>query len=152
EFILTLEQQIKDLTFEVGIALDEEKNVKIVKEGVLNKVVFSEEERKSILASILTHNHPSQTPHSEIDLVFAYEHDLKEIRVVISEKIYVIKPNSEGWKSPVEVGRLFNEIWVEIVNSVQKGLISHEQALEKRNHIGLTIAQKLNYQIQIIEI
>lgn len=152
EFILTLEQQIKDLTFEVGIALDEEKNVKIVKEGNENSIFFDENEKKLMHKSIFTHNHPKNSSHSEEDLKFAYDLDLQEIRVVNMDKVISIKPNKNGWEFCTKIDQQANKIIQEIKQKYANKEISLEETLLLRNDIGKSIAERLNYVCKTIKL
>lgn len=152
DFLRSIELQIKDLTIEIGVAISLSKEILLVKEGEVSKISFSEKEKTKIKNSIFTHNHPSNFPHSKADLSAAYEHNLVEIRVVTSEKVYVVKPTQNEWKSFVEVERLYNQEISSIIGDYNKGYISDEEALHRRQYIGISIAEQLGYDIKIIEL
>jgi hypothetical protein len=152
DFLRSIELQIRDLTIEIGVAVSLSKEILLVKQGEVSRISFSEKEKTKIKNSIFTHNHPSNFPHSKADLSAAYEYNLVEIRVVTNEKIYVVKPTQTEWKSFVEVERLYNLRINNIISDYHNGYISEEEALYRRQHIGLYIAEELGYEIKIIEL
>lgn len=75
-----------------------------------------------------------------------------EIRVITNKKIYVIKPTQNEWKSFVEVEKLYDQEIAYIIGAYQSGKISEQEALHRRQYIGLSLAEQLGYDIKIVEL
>lgn len=90
------EEQIKDAPVEIAIVFGEGGYL-FAKEGSEMAVSFNERELSALRGKIVTHNHPSGSPVSIADVLFAAAHDLVQIRTVAKTMIYVIRRPQGNW-------------------------------------------------------
>lgn len=151
DFIFEIEKQLRDLDYEVGIVVKNNKEIVLVKEGNFNKIVFLLSEKGLIANNIFTHNHPQNTPHSSEDLQFAYDFELQEIRVVTNHSTYRVIPTVAGWKHSILVAEIKEKLVHEIIEKYKKQEITRQEADKLYNELGFRIAKILGYFTEILD-
>ena len=112
ELVRAKEEEIKFNRFESAFAVDEAGNVVMDKAGEQFHVGFTPEEVERLRAGrdvIFTHNHPRGWEHpadsplrggssfSDMDVRFACQTELAEMRVVTPRHRYFVRPSARGW-------------------------------------------------------
>lgn len=112
ELVRAKEEEIKFNRFESAFAVDEAGSVVMDKAGEQFHVGFTPEEVERLRSSqgvIFTHNHPRGWEHpadsslrngssfSDMDVRFACQAELSEMRVVTPRRRYFVRPSVRGW-------------------------------------------------------
>lgn len=84
-----MEDYIRNDRVESAVLLDDDGNVIFnVSDGSVDSVNFTDTQTAAMLNKTLTHNHPSGTTFSEVDIDLAYGRGIREIRAVHSGGAY----------------------------------------------------------------
>ena len=93
KIINNYEKSIKDKTYEIGGAFDNNGKMVLFKDGDEDHIEFTKSEQKKLKGSIFTHNHPRGYSLSMGDIIYAGESKMKEVRCISKSdgKTYSIK-------------------------------------------------------------
>jgi NAD+--asparagine ADP-ribosyltransferase len=82
---------IKDRKTEKAYIFDKDGKVVFEKSGNKNGVKFTTDELSKMKGNVLTHNHPNGTSFSSEDIKLACDWNLKEVRAIGNNNVYVMK-------------------------------------------------------------
>jgi len=77
--------------FEHAMVIDKHGDVKVLKSGQRGSVSFGFNELVHFKGGRLSHNHPNASPFSMADIKMFTNYDMKELRAVSDDVVYVIK-------------------------------------------------------------
>ena len=98
ELLRSVERQIADAPVEVSFAFDEAGKLLFrIGTGQRDRIGYSADELRQMKDAILTHNHPLRGGLSVVDILFAHEWNLGEIRAVAGEVVHRLRRPSTGW-------------------------------------------------------
>jgi hypothetical protein len=96
--IVTVEEQIATAPVEHAVVLDDAGTLLVNKEGKRMEVSFTPDEVTRMRgAAVFTHNHPGGTSFSLPDILMAKRLNIREMRVVTEQALYVLRPPPAGW-------------------------------------------------------
>lgn len=109
EIIRAVEARISKNDYETAVAFDIDGNVVFEKEGDSKEVGYTLEELSKLNGCIVTHNHAydkdwkyfgikNTSAFSSDDLLFAYQHELYETRMVIGNETHIFRWNNPDKK------------------------------------------------------
>lgn len=138
-----IEKQIANEKVEIGVIFDNKGAITVVRKGTVNSIRFILEEEKLATHNIVTHNHPNRQYFSDLDVSFAHEVNVLEIRAVAGKKVHRLIRPSQGWNfGPVE------ELWDSLERKVRhrrkQRHISESQAKKDWLAIGEQVTRKLS--------
>lgn len=100
ELLKSVERQIATSPVEICFAFNEQKQLVLTKTGETNRIAFTPLEQSTLSGSYFTHNHPGGGFFSWIDIGFAHEHNLRQLRVVSHDVVHILSPGENGWNLP----------------------------------------------------
>jgi hypothetical protein len=159
KLLLLVEKRIKGFKFELCVILSADKQIVLSKTGEIGDIEFPEilNNEINIHNAYFTHNHPNKGFFSLKDIKFAHSHDLKQIRAVAGNKVYVLEQPKKGWRLVdcnmyaedilSELIKIYNEACTNII--LEEGVSDEDisekikKAIEgKEQKDGLRILQK----------
>jgi lambda family phage portal protein len=161
QVITDFEEAHKDKPAETLLAVDENGNEILRKEGTENAVRLSEEEYAKISNTknaTVTHNHPKDFTFSDSDLINAAEQDLAEIRVTSKNHVYSFKRPESGWPKAENVS--MRKLWDESYRNVMpfyveqystKKMTSYEAGAAMGHEVVSSIAKTLRAKYERIK-
>ena len=92
------EEQIATAPVEHVVVLDDAGTLLVNKAGERRAVSFTSDEVTRMRgAAVFTHNHPGGTSFSLPDILMAKRLNIREMRVVTGQTLYVLRPPRDGW-------------------------------------------------------
>ena len=85
------ERAMSTLEKEYAIVYDKNGNIIIEKQGDEDSITFTAEEREKLNGSVLTHNHPNNSPVSDTDIYSLWKYNMQEVRASTMYGVYSVK-------------------------------------------------------------
>lgn len=157
------EERIRQQRYETAYIYDSEGNAVVEKDGQKYSVSFTKEELVKMKDCVFTHNHPRGwegaddswlrlgSSFSKEDLGLATHWNMAEIRAVTPAYTFSMKRPAKGWNIDYDgLMRVYrkteNEVREDILNAIEKGVISTDQANVLHHHlISKRLAKKLGF-------
>jgi len=96
--IAGIEERIATAPVEYAVVLDERGTLLVNKVGERREVAFTADEVARMRgAAVFIHNHPGGTSFSLPDILLAKRLNIREMRVVTDQMLYVLRPPQDGW-------------------------------------------------------
>jgi hypothetical protein len=120
----SIEERIAAASVEHAVVLDEAGTLLVDKEGERTEVSFTPDEVARMRgAAVFTHNHPGGTSFSLPDILIAKRLNIREMRVVTEQALYILRPPPVGW--PALALR-------ELLNAIQEADAKVEEELRRQ--------------------
>jgi len=96
--VAAIEEKIATAPVEHAVVLGEAGTLFVDKKGERTEVSFTPEEVARMRgAAVFTHNHPEGSSFSLPDILMAKRLNIREMRVVTEQALYVLRPPPAGW-------------------------------------------------------
>jgi hypothetical protein len=161
QIINDFEEEHKDKGIETLLAVDQDGNQILKKEGTENSVALTAEEYAKISNeknAIVTHNHPKDFTFSKTDLINAADQDLAEIRVTASGHVYSFQRPESGWPKSEVVS--IKGLWEESERNImpyyldqysEKKMTSYEAGAAMGHDVVSSVAKTLRAKYERIK-
>jgi hypothetical protein len=156
--LLAIEKQIKELEFELCVILSADKEIVLSKIGDIGDIEFPEifNNEINVHGAYFTHNHPNKGFLSLKDIKFAHSWDLKQMRAVAGNKVYVLEQPKQGWRL-VSCNMYADDILSELCKVFKNAMLMEEITYEEANKkigemLPKLLLDKLGLKVNIVQI
>jgi hypothetical protein len=148
---IAIEEQIATAPAEHAVVLDDAGTLLVNKVGERREVSFTSDEVTRMRgAAVFIHNHPGGTSFSLPDILLAKRLNIREMRVVTGQTLYVLRPPRDGWPA-LTLRDLLNAVQAADVEveerrraQIQGGRLSKTEANSRHWHeVWTQVAQQV---------
>lgn len=136
------ESEIAEQPIEVGLLFNSSGRVTRRLKGNSNIIQVSDEAASKLKGAVFSHNHPTATPPSVLDVVNASRFGLSELRVVHGDWIWVLKPAKGGAFPPESRVKGLIGSWLRTLQDVPTAQEMHDWLVVNAPGLGLNYIVK----------